>query len=63
MFQEKRSLRPVMVLFVVLVMAYTSTAVGSELQGSITFGWKGTLEAMEITETDVGGLQREASGS
>ena len=50
MFQEKRSLRPVMVLFVVLVMAYTSTAVGSELQGSITFGWKGTLEAMEITK-------------
>jgi multiple sugar transport system substrate-binding protein len=39
-----------MVLFVVLVMAYTSTAVGSELQGSITFGWKGTLEAMEITK-------------
>ncbi|MGI6081454.1 MAG: extracellular solute-binding protein [Limnochordia bacterium] len=44
----RRSL--VMVLFVVVIMGQGSMVTGSELRGSITLGWKGTLEAMEITK-------------
>ncbi|MGI6610597.1 MAG: extracellular solute-binding protein [Limnochordia bacterium] len=37
-------------LIIALIVAHVTLAAGAELKGSITFGWKGTLQAMEITK-------------